>query len=86
MFAILDRTRKADGSLDRRELLRDLCLPVLCLAGEHDRSTPPALLAQMAARIAGAEFVCVPRMGHLANMEAPEPFNAALIDFLLRRF
>ena len=46
----------------------------------------PALLAQMAARIADAEFVCVPRMGHLANMEAPEPFNAALIDFLSRRF
>ena len=76
----------AVAGFDRRELLHDLRLPVLCLAGEHDRSTPPALMAQMAARIADAEFVCVPRMGHLANMEAPEPFNAALIDFLSRRF
>ena len=43
-------------------------------------------MARMASCIADAEFVCVPRMGHLANMEAPEPFNAALVDFLSRRF
>jgi 3-oxoadipate enol-lactonase len=80
------RALHAIAGFDCRELLCDLRLPVLCLAGEHDRSAPPALMAQMASRIAGAEFVCLPGMGHLANMEAPEPFNAALIDFLSRRF
>ncbi len=39
---------------NRRELLGELRLPVLCLAGEHDRNAPPALMQQMAARIAGA--------------------------------
>jgi pimeloyl-ACP methyl ester carboxylesterase len=80
------RALRAISGFDRREALRDLRLPVLCLAGAQDRSTPSDLMAQMAARIAGAEFVCVPGMGHLANLEAPAAYNAALLDFLSRRF
>ena len=71
---------------NRRELLGKLRLPVLCLAGEDDRNAPPAVMQQMAARIAGAEFHCMAGVGHLANMEAPALFNRALIDFLRRRF
>ncbi len=71
---------------DRRELLADLRLPVLCLAGEHDRNAPPVLMQQMASRIPGAEYQCLAGVGHLANMEAPALFNRALIEFLLRRF
>lgn len=71
---------------DRRELLADLRLPVLCLAGEHDRNAPPAVMQQMAARIADAEYQCLAGVGHLANMEAPAPFNRALLAFLQRRF
>lgn len=80
------RALRAIIGFDRRELLGDLRLPVLCLAGEHDRNAPAAMMQQMAARIAGSEFVCLPGMGHLANMESPALFNAALIDFLRRRF
>jgi pimeloyl-ACP methyl ester carboxylesterase len=36
--------------------------------------------------MADAEFVVLSGVGHLANMEAPGPFNLALIDFLQRRF
>ena len=71
---------------DRRELLGELRLPVLCLAGEHDRNAPAAVMQQMAARIAGAEYQCLAGVGHLANMEAPAPFNRALLAFLRRRF
>ena len=71
---------------DRRAILRDLRLPVLCLAGEHDRNAPPAVMQQMAMRVAGAEYQCLPGVGHLANMEAPMPFNRALVDFMQRRF
>ena len=80
------RALKAIVGFDRRELLRDLRLPVLCLAGEHDRNAPPAVLRQMAERIADAEYVCLPAVGHLANMEAPVPVHRALLDFLTRRF
>jgi pimeloyl-ACP methyl ester carboxylesterase len=80
------RALKAIVGFDRRELLRDLRLPVLCLAGEDDRNASPAMMQKMAARIAGAEFACLPKVGHLANMEAPKLFNRALVDFLDRRF
>ena len=80
------RALRAIVGFDRRELLGDLRLPVLCLAGEHDRNAPAAMMQQMASRIAGAEYVCLPGTGHLANMESPALFNTALVDFLQRRF
>jgi 3-oxoadipate enol-lactonase len=80
------RALQAIVGFNRRELLADLHLPVLCLAGEHDRNAPPAVMQKMAARIPGAEFHCMSRVGHLANMEAPALFNRALVDFLQRRF
>jgi 3-oxoadipate enol-lactonase len=80
------RALKALVGFDRREALRDLRLPVLCLAGEHDRNAPPAVMQQMAARIAGAEYVCLPGVGHLGNLEAPALFNRSLVDFLQRRY
>jgi len=80
------RALLALAGFDRREALGELRLPVLCLAGEDDRNAPPAVMQQMAARIAGAEYVCMPGVGHLANMEAPALFNRALVDFLQRRF
>ena len=80
------RALQAIVGFDRRALLGTLQLPVLCLAGADDRNAPPAVMQQMAARITGAEYLCLPGVGHLANMEAPGPFNRALIDFLSRRF
>jgi 3-oxoadipate enol-lactonase len=79
------RALRAIVGFNRRGQLGDLRLPVLCLAGEHDRNAPPAVMQHMAARIAGAEYHCMPGVGHLANMEAPAPFNRVLLDFLLRR-
>lgn len=80
------RALQAIVGFSRRELLADLHLPVLCLAGEHDRNAPPAVMQKMAARIAGAEYHCMSGVGHLANMEAPALFNRVLVDFLQRRF
>ena len=75
----------AIAGFDRRELLAGLRVPVLCLAGEHDRNAPPAVMEQMAARIPGAQYRCIPGMGHLAHMESPLAVNAALVEFLQRR-
>jgi pimeloyl-ACP methyl ester carboxylesterase len=80
------RALAAIASFDRRELLADLRLPVLCLVGSEDRNAPPSVMRQMAARIAGAEYRELPGVGHLAHMEAPQAVNAALVDFLQRRW
>jgi 3-oxoadipate enol-lactonase len=69
---------------DRRAGLERITVPVLLLAGEDDRNAPPDLMQAMAGRIPHAEYRCLAGVGHLANMEAPQPFNAALLDFLRR--
>jgi len=36
----------------------------------------------MASKIPGARKVVIPDAGHAANLENPEPFNRAVLDFL----
>jgi len=57
-------------------------VPVLCLATEHDRNAPAAMMERMAAKIPGARYVCLRGVGHLANVEAPRAFDSAIFDFL----
>jgi 3-oxoadipate enol-lactonase len=67
---------------DERANLAHIEIPVLCLAGEHDRLAPPAMMERMAARIPGARYVCLKGVGHLPNIENPHAFDAAVLDFL----
>jgi pimeloyl-ACP methyl ester carboxylesterase len=67
---------------DRREALAGLAVPVLCIAGADDRNAPPAVMKHMAERIAQAQYHCLPGVGHLAHMEAPQQVNPLLVDFL----
>ena len=59
-------------------------MPTLLVAGEFDRNAPPAVMKAMADKITGAEFVTLAGLGHLMNLEAPETFDAAVLDFLAR--
>jgi pimeloyl-ACP methyl ester carboxylesterase len=36
----------------------------------------------MVAKIPGARHVCLAGVGHLPNLEAPQAFDAAVLDFL----
>src|SRR5262249_8634575 len=69
-------------AFDERANLPRIGTPVLCLAGELDRNAPPAMMERMATKIPGARYVCLPRVGHLANLEAPHAFDAAIFAFL----
>lgn len=69
---------------DRRGALPGIHVPVLCLAGEHDRTAPPQVLRRMAEKIPGAACAEMPGAGHLLNFERPAEFNAALEAFLTR--
>jgi pimeloyl-ACP methyl ester carboxylesterase len=69
-------------TFDERTNLPSIRVPVLCLAGEHDRNAPPAMMQRMATRIPGARYVCLAGVGHLPNLEAPRAFDAAVLDFL----
>ena len=69
-------------NFDERANLTNIRVPVLCLAGEHDRNAPPAMMLRMAAKIPGARYVCLRGVGHQPNLEAPELFDDAVLEFL----
>jgi 3-oxoadipate enol-lactonase len=79
------RVLAAIVAFDRRAALGRIAVPTLCLAGAADPTAPPAVLERMAASIPGAEFLALPGAGHIANLEQPAAFDAAVTGFLRRR-
>ena len=76
------RALEALVTFDRRADLPHIHVPTLLLAGEHDRNAPSAVMRKMAQAIAGSTFLELPGVGHLQNLEAPEAFDAAVLNFL----
>lgn len=58
-----------------------LRLPVLCLAGSADLSTPPDLVRAMAATIPGARVEVLEGSGHLPAIDAPDRVAALIHSF-----
>ena len=52
------------------------------LVGEEDALTPPSESRKIAEGVPDARLVVLPGAGHLANLEAPQAFNAALAEWL----
>ena len=69
-------------TFDERANLPAIKVPVLCLAGEHDRNAPAPVVEKMAAKIPTAHYVCLPGLRHMPNLEAPGAFDAAIFKFL----
>ncbi|MBX3477727.1 MAG: alpha/beta fold hydrolase [Brevundimonas sp.] len=71
---------------DGRDILPKMATrPVICIAGAHDLgAAPPAVMEKLAGKI-GGEFVCMRDVGHFGWAEAPEAFDAIVLDFLDRR-
>jgi 3-oxoadipate enol-lactonase len=69
-------------TFDRTADLARIACPTLVLAAEHDTLAPPRTMQRMAERIPGARYVCLAGLGHLANLENPAAFAAALAAFL----
>jgi 3-oxoadipate enol-lactonase len=67
---------------DERANLGKIGVPVLVLACENDPNAPPAMMERMAAKIPGARYVCLKGVGHLPNLETPQAFDNAILDFL----
>jgi pimeloyl-ACP methyl ester carboxylesterase len=68
---------------DSTPILSEIDVPTICVVGSEDPVTTPEAVRNMASLI-GADYVEIPGVGHLSNMEAPEAFNAALSDLLDR--
>ena len=67
---------------DQRNALRNIAVPTLLLSGSRDNNAPAPMMAKMATYIPSAQYVELEGVGHLANLERPDAFNAALDQFL----
>ena len=63
--------------------MKNITVPALIVTGdEDDPCLEPALLMKRSMPTAG--LVVLPQAGHTINLEDPEPFNRAVLDFLTR--
>ena len=67
---------------DLRHALKQIAVPTLVLSGSKDNNAPAPMMAKMATYIPSASYVELEGVGHLANLERPSAFNAALDQFL----
>lgn len=68
-----------------RAVLPRIAVPTLVIAGELDRTAPAEVMQKMSTKIAGAEFVTMPGVGHFGWAEQAQVFNSIVLDFLERR-
>jgi 3-oxoadipate enol-lactonase len=67
---------------DQRNALKDIVVPTLLLSGSKDKNAPAPMMVKMATYMPSAKYVELEGVGHLANLERPGAFNAALDSFL----
>jgi len=72
----------AISKVDLLERLPEIRCPVLIMVGEHDHGTPPEMARQIHANLPGSSLLLIPSAAHLSNIEQPEIFNRALLEFL----
>nr|WP_319395692.1 alpha/beta fold hydrolase [uncultured Desulfobacter sp.] len=67
---------------DSSALLPQLKIPALVMGANEDKAIPSEKSQEMAGQIPDARLCMVADAGHMVNMEQPDAFNAALVDFL----
>ncbi|MCV3242324.1 3-oxoadipate enol-lactonase [Mesorhizobium sp. ZC-5] len=67
---------------DLTESTRALKIPVLCIVGDQDGSTPPDLVRSAADLISGAEFRIIADAGHIPCVEQPAAVADLMAAFL----
>nr|CAD6430295.1 3-oxoadipate enol-lactonase [Rhizobium sp. Q54] len=59
-----------------------IAVPVLCIAGEYDGSTPPELVRSLADLIPGSQYKIIEGAAHIPCVEAPAAYAAVIRSFL----
>ena len=77
--------RGCAAALKRLDYLKDLgtlSVPTLYVVGAEDSAAPEAAMRAMAEATPGGRLAVVPNAAHIANVDAPADFRAALDGFL----
>lgn len=73
------------GEHDARDLLEEIDVPVLVIAGDRDLFTPRRAAEDLVRRARGAELLVVPGGTHYVAVEYPELVNLRIEKFLRER-
>jgi pimeloyl-ACP methyl ester carboxylesterase len=73
------------GQHSADDLLPDVKVPALVIAGERDGFTPAERSRAMAAAIPGSELLEIPNASHTAPIERPHLVDSTIRDFVARR-
>lgn len=77
-------TCAALGDADLTQSTAALTMPVMCIVGDQDGSTPPDLVRSTADLVAGSRFEIIEGAGHLPCIEKPAETARLLQEFLRR--
>jgi 3-oxoadipate enol-lactonase len=72
----------AMGDVDTLPRLSEIAAPAACIAGEHDKSSPPPVVQRIADAIPGARFAMLAGAPHMLFIEQPEETARAIAAFL----
>lgn len=75
-------TCAAIGATDFRGEARKLDIPALCIAGDQDQATPPAIVEDMAEMIPKSSYRLIAGCGHIPCMERPGELAQMIDDFI----
>ncbi len=70
------------ASTDACNRLDEICVPTLVLVGQYDLGYFCRIADLLSARIANAQKIVIPNVGHMINLEAPSEVNGYLAEFL----
>jgi pimeloyl-ACP methyl ester carboxylesterase len=73
------------GEVSAEDMLGQIAVPVLVIAGELDTFTPPHLAEKMAAAIPDSELMVVPGATHVVPLERREAVSERILGFLRER-
>jgi pimeloyl-ACP methyl ester carboxylesterase len=84
-FTLFLRMLRAAGEHSAEDLLPQVSIPVLVVAGERDSFTPPQVSRAMAEAIPGAELALCPGGTHLLPLEQHDEMKRLVTEFLEKR-
>ena len=76
------RALQAQATFDRDAALALIHVPTLLLTGEFDHCVPSRAIERMARQIASSRWLQMPGVGRWLHLEAPDAFDALVLDFL----
>ncbi len=82
LFAVPDMAEPQRLDPPAVDWLGEVHVPTLLIVGDQDQPNTLAAVDTMAVGIPGARKIVVPGAAHMVNMERPDAFTPAVLDFL----